>query len=185
MKRVGSQCLMAVLTALLAVCGVSAQSRAITYEMTGQFRSVGPVDDAGLDGAKFRVTVTIDPAAVPSVAQNDRGQVAVYPSVETVLHLTGSVNASLKGALRSSEERLEIAETYGGETCMTLGTTFEAEGTTFSVPPVCFRAGAIRAGQLPVSAFANQHRIGFRATHARGSTYVVSGGRVRVRGGEK
>ena len=184
MNRVGLH-LLSVLLTLSVVCVVSAQSRQITYEMSGRFVSVGPADDLGLDGTKFRLTVAIDAGAVATVEQNDRGQVAVYPSVETVLHLTGSVNASLNGALRSSEERLEIAETYGGDTCMTLGTTFEVEGKTVSVPPVCFRAGAITGVQLPEAGFADKQKIGFRAVHGKGSTYVVAGGRVRVRGGEK
>ena len=184
MTRVGLYSLY-VLLALSFVCAASAQSRQITYEMSGRFASVGSTDDLGLDGTKFRLTVSIDAGAVATVEQNERGQVAVYPSVETVLHLTGSLNASLNGPLRSSEERLEIAETYGGDTCMTLGTTFEVEGKSFSVPAVCFRAGAITGVQLPEAAFADEQKIGFRAVHVKGSTYVVSGGRVRVRGGVK
>ena len=184
MNRVRSY-LLCLLIPLFAV-PVFADGDKHVYELSGRFVAIGPGDDLGLDGARFRLNVTIDPAAAPeSVVRTDRGQTAVYRSAETVLHVTGSVNALLKGAIRSTEERMEIAETYGGDTCITLGAPFEAGGRSFSVPPVCFASGTLTGVQLPGTALSGRNAAGFRATHSRGATYVVSGGAIRVRGGAR
>lgn len=173
---------------LISLFGVSAFADGSNhvYELTGRFVALAANDDLGLDGTRFRLSVTIDPALAPeSVAQTERGQTAVYRSVETVLHVSGSANASLKGPVRAAEERMEIAETYGGDTCITLGSSFSVDGRSFSVPPVCFASGTLSGVQLPGTALSGRNTAGFRATHSRGATYVVSGGAIRVRGGAR
>ena len=156
------------------------------YELSGRFVALGANDVLGLDGTRFRLSVTIDPAAAPqSVERSEFGQTAVYKSVETVLHVSGSANASLKGALHSTEERVEIVETYGGDTCIALGASFDVDGRSFSVPPACFASGTLSGVQLPGAALSGRNAAGFRATHSRGATYLVSGGTIRVRGGAR
>jgi hypothetical protein len=173
---------------LISLFGVStfADGSNHVYELSGRFVALGADDDLGLDGTRFRLSVTIDPAAAPeSIERAEHGQTAVYKSIETVLHVSGSSNASLKGALRSTEERVEIAETYGGDTCITFGASFSVDGRLFSVPPVCFAAGALTGIQLPGAALSGRNAAGFRATHSRGAAYLVSAGAIRVRGGAR
>ena len=69
---------------------------------------------------------------------------------------------------------MEIAETYGGDTCITLGSSFSVDGRVFSVPPVCFAQGTLTGVQLPGAALSGRNAAGFRATHSRGATFDVT-----------
>ncbi len=167
-----------------AVAGsVAAESAKIQYEISGRFESIASVDELGIDGGSFRLTVVADRDAMPSDAQRiERRQVSRFQGAPSRLQITGASNARMNGIFRAAKETIEVSDSDSGDLCITFGKEFESSHATIDIPSVCFRRTGASVTGLPRN-LTGDSLIGFQTFHSRNSAYAVTDGAVQVRGG--
>lgn len=171
--------------AVVLLCAALSPAHAapVSYEVTGRLVPIGPADPAGLAGARFRITMTIDASAAAARVDrtNDR-DAATYASGSSTLELRDAA-PGLAGVYRASTETLEVSDTYAGDFCVGFASRFETSRGPVVGPTVCFARGTAHGSALPTEGISTDAVIGFQPVAGREALYAVDEGSIRILGG--
>ncbi len=172
-----------ILAASLLGCLTASPAHAqnLVYTVHGQFVSVDSTDAAGLDGARFRLTVAIDAAAVPISTDVDSWhQSATYQSSESVLELRESPGGSFDGVFASTVEKMTIVSHFGGDVCIDFGSSFDTPAGIIEVPELCFSGGNAFGIDLSTAGIGTESLAAFMTVLIGDASYGVIDGAIDV-----
>lgn len=149
----------------------------LVYTVHGQFVSMDSSDSAGLDGARFRLTVSIDSAALPaSTEQSTWHESATFQTPISVLELFDSPGVSSDGVFSAIFEEMSVIDRFSGDYCVKFGAEFNTPSGTVSIPELCFGDRGGPGALLSIDGIGTENLIAFsNAVFGAGSYSVIDG----------
>jgi len=170
-----------IVAGLVFLAAGPAFTETLIFTAQGELVSVDAADTAGLDGARFRLTVSIDAAELPARTEQDAWhQAASYATPNSMLELSNSLDGASDGVFVATLGELELVDSFGSDYCIEFGSNFDTPAGIVSVPRLCFRAGSATGVNLSTVGISTENLTAFLTTIIGAGSYGVINGTINV-----